>query len=229
MNRFNNRITKTVVSTKRLYPHQRTKAMKAKEKDFQEIYASFQPKILRYMARMVAEDEAEDLTQEVFAKISHNLKTFRGEASLSTWVYRIATNTALDRLRSPSFQRVQVALSEQSSDCEPEIEDRNTATGEKTPLLEHQVFRKEMNECICNFIERLPESYRTVLILSEFEGLKNSEISEILDVSLDTVKIRLHRAREKLKAELIAKCDSYWLEDNEFLPELRLVSVFHES
>lgn len=153
-----------------------------------------------------------------------SLKTFRGEASLSTWIYRIATNTALDRLRSLSFQRIiQDPTNQQGSDYEPEIVDRNVWTGEKTPPVEHQIFRKEMNACICSFIEKLPEGYRTVLILSEFEGLRNTEISEIMCISLDTVKIRLHRAREKLKEEFIAKCGSYWVEDNEFLPELRLV------
>ena len=188
--------------------------------EFNKVYDAFQPKILRYMARLVGENEAQDLTQEVFVKIIRTLNMFRGEASLSTWVYRIATNTALDRLRSPSFRQVQIGLSEQSPDYEPEIADRNAWTGECAPLLEHQVFRKEMSECICNFVEKLPENYRTVLILSEFEGLGNSEISEILGVSLDTVKIRLHRAREKLKEEFIATCDSYWVEDNEFIPEL---------
>jgi len=195
--------------------------MNTSKSELNEIYSAFHPKILRYMARMVSDDEAEDLTQEVFAKISRTLNTFRGEASLSTWVYRIATNTARDRLRSPSFQRVQIHFSQRGSECELEIEDRNMWTGEKTPLPEHQIFRKEMNECICDFIERLPENYRTVLILSEFDGLKNTEISEILGISLGTVKIRLHRAREKLREEFIAKCDSYWVEDNEFLPELR--------
>jgi len=197
--------------------------MNTSKSEFNEIYDAFQPKILHYMARMVGEDEAEDLTQEVFTKISRTLNTFRGEASLSTWIYRIATNTALDRLRSPSFQRVQVSLDQQSSDREPEIEDRSMPMGERIPLLEHQIFRKEMNECICNFIGKLPEDYRTVLLLSEFEGLRNTEISEILGVSLDTVKIRLHRAREKLREEFMANCDPYWAEDNEFLPELRLV------
>jgi RNA polymerase sigma-70 factor (ECF subfamily) len=196
----------------------------ASETEFQEIYSAFQPKILRYMARMVAEDEAEDLTQEVFAKISRTLNTFRGEASLSTWIYRIATNTALDRLRSMSFQRVHVDLNQQSSVCEAGIDDRNVWTGEKTPLPERQIFRKEMNECICNYVEKLPEGHRTVLILSEFEGLKNKEISEILGITLDSVKIRLHRAREQLKEEFIANCDPYWVEDNEFLPELKILS-----
>ncbi len=197
--------------------------MNTSKLEFNEIYDAFQPKILRYMARMAGEDEAEDLTQEVFVKISCALNKFRGESSLSTWIYRIATNTALDRLRSPSFQRVHITPNQQSSNFEPEIDGRMMRTVERTPLPEHQIFRKEMNECICRFIEGLPENYRTVLILSEFEGLRNLEISEILGVSLDTVKIRLHRAREKLKAEFIAKCDTYWVEDNEFLPTLRLI------
>jgi len=196
--------------------------MEASETEFQEIYTVFQPKILRYMARMVGENEAEDLTQEVFIKIGSALEIFRGEASLSTWIYRIATNSARDKLRSPSFQRATLNSPDQlSSTCDPEIADKNVWTGEKTPLIEHQIFRKEMNDCIQGFIEKLPEDYRTVLILNEFEGLKNKEMAEILEISLAAVKIRLHRAREKLKNELRANCDSYWVENNEFLPELK--------
>ena len=196
--------------------------MNVSETEFQELYAAFQPKILRYLTRMVGESEAEDLTQEVFIKIGPALERFRGEASLSTWIYRIATNVALDRLRSPSFQRATLpSLDQQSPTCEPGMDDKNVWTGEKTVPVEHQIFRKEMNDCVQGFIEKLPEDYRSVLVLSEFEGLKNREISEILEISLATVKIRLHRARERLKKELIANCDSYWVENNEFLPELR--------
>ena len=78
-----------------------------------------------------------------------------------------------------------------------------------------------MNDCIQGFIEKLSEDYRIVLILNEFEGLRNREIAEILGISLSTVKIRLHRARERLKNELMENCDSYWVENNEFLPELK--------
>ena len=79
-----------------------------------------------------------------------------------------------------------------------------------------------MNECIRSYIEKLPEDYRVVLILNQFEGLRNGEIADILGVTLDTVKIRLHRAREKLRQELRMNCDSYWIKDNEFVPELKL-------
>jgi RNA polymerase sigma-70 factor, ECF subfamily len=186
--------------------------------NFQDVYTVFQPKILRYLTRLVGEANAEDLTQEVLIKVNRALVDFRGESKLSTWIYRIATNVALDWLRSPSYQRIIQKCSEMD---EAEAEDRDVLTGEKTPLLEHQIFRQEMNECISGFVQRLPENYRTVLSLSEFEELKDNEIAEVLGISISTVKIRLHRAREKLKDEFATNCESYWIEENEFLPELK--------
>jgi RNA polymerase sigma-70 factor (ECF subfamily) len=197
--------------------------MSCDEFEFEKIHAAFRPKIHRYLVRMVDEYEAEDLTQEVFVRVSQALKTFRGESELSTWIYRIATNAAIDRLRSPSFQRtVQSCASDPAiADSESEIENRNAWTGEKVPMVEQQVDRTEMNDCISNYINNLPEAYRTVLVLSEFEGLRNTEIAEILGVTLDTVKIRLHRARERLMDQLAASCGSEWVEGNEFVPELK--------
>ena len=190
--------------------------------EFQEIHDTFRPKIHRYLTRFVGEHEAEDLTQEVFVKVSQALKTFRSESQLSTWIYRIATNAALDRLRSPSFrQMVQKRLANDPialSEIEPS--DKDVWTREKTPSLEISLIRKEMNECIRNFVENLPTDYRTVVVLSELEGLKNNEIAEILGVSLDTVKIRLHRAKAKLRKELETHCRFYRDERNELACDL---------
>ena len=180
--------------------------------EFQIIYDTFQPKILRYLTRLAGEQEAEDLAQETFVKVHQGLENFRGESQLSTWIYRIATNTALDRLRSPSFQRAaQASLSEKLE--ETQIADKVIGAEEKKPLIEKQLIREEMNECIRGYIGKLPESYRTVLVLSEWEGLRNSEIAEILGVTLNTVKIRLHRAKTKLKEELETHCEFYWVEE----------------
>jgi DNA-directed RNA polymerase specialized sigma24 family protein len=123
---------------------------------FDEIHEAYRPKIRRYLARMVGEDEAEDLTQEVFVKIHRALNGFKGDSKLSTWIYRIATNAALDKLRSPSFQRTE--------ECAP--------LTEKTGL----------------------------------EGQAVFEIARILGLSPATVKIRLHRGRERLLRELKAHC-----------------------
>src|SRR5512135_3420830 len=188
-------------------------AMEAASPEFSEIYDQFHPRILRYMRRMVGESEAEDLTQEVFARVASSLASFRGESRLSTWLYRIATNAALDRLRGlPKAPTVQLEEAEEA------IPDKNTWTGENVPAVESQVYRGEMNDCIRGFISRLPENYRTVLLLADFEGLRNEQIADILDLTLDTVKIRLHRARQRLKAEFVANCGPEWIEGNEFLP-----------
>jgi RNA polymerase sigma-70 factor (ECF subfamily) len=203
--------------------------MRNDELNFQNIYETFQPKIHRYLSRLVGEYEAEDLTQDVFAKVNQKLKSFRGESRLlSTWLYRIATNAALDRLRSPSFQKmVRNRLSNDSiAEGEVATEVKVVWTGEKAPSVEQQLIREEMNECIRNFIEKLPENYKTVLVLSELEGLRNQEIAEILGLSVDTVKIRLHRARAKIKKELETHCDFYRDERNELACDLK--SVFRE-
>ncbi|MBI5417693.1 sigma-70 family RNA polymerase sigma factor [Candidatus Poribacteria bacterium] len=73
--------------------------------EFENIYKAFRPKILNYLSHLVNENEAEDLTQEVFIKVSQSLEKFKEESSLSTWIYKIATNTAYDRMRHPSFRK----------------------------------------------------------------------------------------------------------------------------
>jgi len=199
--------------------------MDGNELDFQKIYDAYQPKILRYLAYLVGEHEAEDLTQEVFVKVNRAIKTFRGESRLSTWLYRIATNTGIDRLRSPSFRRIsqEGLLTISLENGEAKFDVNNVWTGEQPPSTEQELMRKQMNECIKEFIGKLPESYRTVLVLSELEELGNQEIAEILGVTLSTVKIRLHRAREKLKKELWEHCEPYWVEQNEFVPDLNYI------
>jgi RNA polymerase sigma-70 factor (ECF subfamily) len=196
--------------------------------NFQKIYSAFQPRIYRYLIRLVGEFEAEDLTQEVFTKVSQALKDFRGESQLSTWIYRIATNSAMDKLRSSSYKRtVQKRRSiETINESETTIENRDTWTGEKEPSVEQQIIRNEMNQCIRNFIENLPGNYKSVVILSELEGLKNQEIADILQISLDSVKIRLHRARAQLRKKLESNCTFYRNERNE--PACDLKSAFEE-
>ena len=185
------------------------------ELTFEEIYSAFHPKILRYLARMVGEQDAEDLTQDVFVKAYRGLENFRGESQLSTWLYRIATNAAMDKLRSSSFQRIaQLRPSDDSIEGDQAGGvDRAVLVKEEKHLVEKQLIREEMNDCIRGYVEKLPETYRAVLVLSEYEGLKNNEIAEILGVTLDTVKIRLHRARAKLKEELETNCEIHWIEE----------------
>lgn len=169
---------------------------------FEKIHADFRPKILRYLNRLVGPQEAEDLTQEVLVKISRALQTFRGESKLSTWIYRIATNTALDRLRDPSFRRS--VTSDQSIALD--WDGKNETIEADALSLEQQVCRQERYACYRDFVQALPPNYRIVVALSELEELTAHEIADILGLSVDVVKIRLHRGRARLLKELKEHC-----------------------
>jgi RNA polymerase sigma-70 factor (ECF subfamily) len=101
-----------------------------------------------------------------------------------------------------------------SFDTGEELEDRNIWTGEKPCSPEQKLISGEMSECIRNCMENLPENFRVILTLSELEGFKNSEISEIVGITLETVKIRLHRSRALLRKEIEKNCRLYRDERN---------------
>lgn len=187
--------------------------MEKTELDFDSVYDEFHPKINRYLERMVGKTEAEDLTQEVFIKVNRGLNQFQGKSSFSTWIYRLATNAALDRLRSRTFRQNEQKVSLSDVDNESEAEQKDIQAQDKELSAEREAIRTEMNECVREFVDKLPENYRTIIILSELKDLKNQEITEILGISLDAVKIRLHRARAQLKAEFEGGCDFYHDED----------------
>jgi RNA polymerase sigma-70 factor (ECF subfamily) len=175
--------------------------------EFDRIYAEHHIRILRYLTRMVGVQDAEDLAQEVFIRAAKAYEDFRHEAKIETWLYRIATHVAVDRLRGTASRR-ETLLGQEL--------DEVAADGRETvSSLEEKTLRRAANECIRNVIYGLPENYRTPLILSELEGFTNREIAEIMDVSLDTVKIRLHRAKEQLKQALLDACQFSRDERNE--------------
>jgi RNA polymerase sigma-70 factor (ECF subfamily) len=187
---------------------------KARPISFAEIYGEFEPKIRRYLSRLVGRTESEDLTQEVFAKVSQALPEFRGDSKASTWVYRIATNAAFDRLRSPSTRPARPALLQILS-----------ASADRLPGIEQWLERQEMNECVRRYIDELPPDYRAALLLSEDEGLTAKQISVALGITVPTVKIRLHRARTRLRAALDSGCALYRDERNELACEPRAAGV----
>jgi len=114
-------------------------------------------------------------------------------------------------MRPLSFQRSSEHTTLEDS---MEVEDRNVWSGHTKTHIDQTVIRKEMSECVKEFIDRLPSDYKTVMLLSELEGFKNREIADILQVLLNTVKIRLHRARAMLKKELNDGCTFYHSEQN---------------
>jgi RNA polymerase sigma-70 factor (ECF subfamily) len=183
--------------------------------DFRKIHDEFRPRITSYLGGMVGKENAEDLAQVVFEKVNRGMDSFRGESSLATWIYRIATNVALNYLNSPAARRTAIPL-ETIATIDPHC-DCVILRGEKPLDADHGLIRRDMNACIHRILKQMPESERAVLLLSEFEGMKNSEIADILNLSLATVKIRLHRARKRLKKDIEAECTLFRDERNELL------------
>ena len=182
--------------------------------DFAEVFREYQSPIYNYLLRMTQNQvEAEDLTQETFVRAHRSLPSFRGEASLSTWLYRIATNASLDHFRRRTTRQDRTALPLEKIEF---YEDRDSTTPASP---EQQAACSEMSACVQAFIRGLPPDYRVVLVLKDLQGLKNREIAQVLDCSLATVKIRLHRARSKLREVLNAGCDFTHDERNVFVCE----------
>lgn len=174
------------------------------------LYRDCFPDILRYLKRFLGDAHAEELAQEVFIKAGKGLPGFRGEASPKTWLYRIADNALRDFVKSRGYRDEAAAngISEQELEACDEY-------APAAPDVEQGLIRDEMNSCIREFIHRLPENYSSVLVLGDLEGQTNSEIADALGLSLETVKIRLHRARARLRQELSAGCAFSYSRDNE--------------
>jgi RNA polymerase sigma-70 factor (ECF subfamily) len=151
--------------------------------------------------RFVSEAEAQDLTQEVFIKVNLKIHTYRGESHIKTWIYRIALNVLKDHLKSKSHK----AVNKQVPISESELEDYDNHANNSTDP-EEEIDTRLMNECISEFIHRLPLNYSSVLAMRELNGLSINEISDILGLSTSTVKVRLHRAKAKLHKELLSGC-----------------------
>lgn len=137
---------------------------------FPEIYGKHYPGILRFLTRLVGEVEAEDVAQEVFLRVDRGLEGFRGNSAIGTWIYAIARNAALDRLRARSgWDRSAGKIEAQSTDDAP-VDICSTLPDERASV-EQNLIGKEMGECIRGRVESLPESYRSVLVMSELAGM----------------------------------------------------------
>jgi RNA polymerase sigma-70 factor (ECF subfamily) len=181
--------------------------------EFPKIQDELRPRIFNYLSGMVGKDDAEDMAQVVLEKLSRSLADFRGESNLATWIYRIATNVALDHNRYASVRQKIISLDTIDATCEC----NSFLSDGKLHDAEYGLMRREMNACIHRIVKRLPEGERAIVLLSEFEGLKNREIADILNLSLDAVKIRLHRARIRLRNDIKAECNLSWDERNELV------------
>ncbi|HVS03210.1 MAG TPA: sigma-70 family RNA polymerase sigma factor [Thermoanaerobaculia bacterium] len=150
------------------------------------------------------EEEARDAVQDAFATAFERLPSFRGECRLSTWLFRIAANAALMRLRARR-RRPEVSIEELLPRFHPD-EHRVIPPGDRSlPDAEEAVHRREIHALVRSCIDRLPDRYRTVLLLRELGELSTGEAAELLAITPNAVKIRLHRARQGLRELLVAR------------------------
>ena len=155
-------------------------------------------RVYRYVRCMVRDSvEAEDLTQEAFLRAHRERDTVKDPGAMLSWLYRIATHVALDRLR----QRTSSATRESKVDL-ADLDPPDLGS----PSVERELDREQMSACVQRFLVAIPDNYRSVLLMHDTHGLTGPEIAAVLDIPLSTVKMRLHRARRRLKAALEAGC-----------------------
>lgn len=142
-------------------------------------------------------EQAECVLQETFLKVLQALPQFEERSQLSTWIYRIATNQALMRLRNRKRQQVSFndIANEDGTDYSEFVRSLDA-----TPL--DNLLNQELKDKMERAIEKLPENYKTVFVMKDIEGLPLKEIADILDLSLPAVKSNLHRARVFLRNQL---------------------------
>jgi RNA polymerase sigma-70 factor (ECF subfamily) len=177
---------------------------------FRILYDANHERVRRVLARLVGPQEAEDLTQAVFAKAAKALPTFRGDADACTWLHRIAANVASDWLHSRSTHEAKLTmpLVGQSDDDAGAVALGSTEVdGDPSP--EQLLSNKEMRDCIRREIGKLPDTLRTVFMLNALGGLSDDEISRTLGISHNNTKVRLHRARQEFRKIIEARCDFY--------------------
>jgi RNA polymerase sigma-70 factor (ECF subfamily) len=149
----------------------------------------------RYMKNW---EDAEEVTQDVLMKVFRKIDAFRGDAALSSWIYRITFNTAMSRLRTGRTGRA-------AEQRRPDPADATSASSEPadwSTLADDFVLRREMREQLVSALTKLPEVYRTPVVLRDIQGLSTEEASEILHVKPQTLKSRLHRGRLILREAL---------------------------
>ena len=175
---------------------------------FDELVNRYVDKIYSLSFRITKNKElTEDVVQEIIVTLSQKLDTFRGDSSFSTWLYRISTNAALMKLRSEKKYLHDLNLDDNNSFNENH--NYSYVPKDSTNRPDDSYLRKEATEVFENALSQLPESYRIVVHLKDIEGFSYFEISEILQISVQAVKSRLHRARLMLRDSL-AEYFSEW-------------------
>lgn len=169
------------------------------ESSFEELVRRYQRPISAYVYRMVGDYEAAlDLTQEIFIKVYGSLARYRSEFKFSTWIYKIAHNSAVDHQRRNAGRERSL-----SSGIEGDQYDLPIESGSLSPEQESE--RKERRLEIESVVRSLPNTYRELIVLRHSQDLTYEEIVEVTGLPLGTVKNRLFRAREMMRQQFVGR------------------------
>ena len=172
---------------------------------FEETARELAEPLLHYLERYVGDRAiAEDLRQETLLRVARGLASFEGRSAVRTGVFSIATRVAAEYFRDPARRAQIVDIDEIAEPADP------------GQTVDERVVVGEMTACIREVIDSLPEIYRAPLILHDLENLTAAQAAEICECSVSAVKIRIHRARTRLREALRKQCDFYRGDDGEF-------------
>ena len=171
------------------------KAQGDDERAFGKLVERYETKVYSLAMKMLRNPEdAEDVLQDTFLRAYRGIKSFQGNSTFSTWIYRITANSALMRLRKKQLPTVSI------DDADERETPINIADWSPGPV--EQLLTQETQKAMDEAIEALPPEFKQVFILRDVEELSNAEVAEILDLSVAAVKSRLHRARLKVRNRL---------------------------
>jgi RNA polymerase sigma-70 factor (ECF subfamily) len=169
-----------------------------KQEDFEDEIIPHLDAMYNFGLRLTSDpNDAEDLVQDTIVKAFRFFSSYEKGTNAKAWLFRILKNSFINNYRKKSKQPSQVDYDEVSSFYETIRADRTD-----TSDLEDRMFRELIDDDISNALEQLPEDFRTVVLLCDVEGFTYEEIANMLDVPIGTIRSRLHRGRNLLKAEL---------------------------
>lgn len=191
------RVSKNTLEDRKLVAN----AKKGDAKAFEKLESKYRKSVYYMLLKMVKNpDDAEDLTQEAFAKAFVSIHKFDSKYAFSTWLFRIATNNCIDFIRKKRVSTVSIDQpieGDDGSSMRFDVRDHNLDPNQT-------MLKKQRKQYLAKAIDRLPEKYRTLVDLRYFQELSYEEVANELQIPLGTVKAQLFRARELLSQELKA-------------------------
>ena len=173
------------------------------EQSFGLLLQRYRTPLVNFLYRMVrSREQAEDLAQEVFIRVYRAREEYVPSAKFTTWLFRIATNLALNSIRDHRHQKLEISMDAPVVADAEDGDEKPFEVADKHPTIEQELVEEDRKKMIRHAIEKLPEKQRAAVLLHKYQELDYAEIAKILSVSESALKSLLFRAYESLRVEL---------------------------